>query len=158
MKNKKFTFSSLNAGSVFLRAFFLLLGIMMLAAGFGKLYYYVDFRLMGFDTFGVIEHPATTTVMGGRPLIRYEDALGNIHEFRSRAKTHWFHKPQKGETLRVIYKKQESQSAIVNNVLYYVILPLGFIVVGCFFTLQAVSPKKSYSFLPSTPFGNGARL
>lgn len=142
MKNKKFTFSSLNTDSVFLRAFFLLVGCMMLIAGFSKLYYYLDFRLVGTQTSGIIEHPATTTVLGGRPLIRYEDALGKIHEFRSKAKTHWFSKPQKGEAVSVIYKKQESQRAVVNNLLYYVILPLGFIAVGCYFSFQAVYLKN----------------
>ncbi|WP_163339088.1 hypothetical protein [Desulfopila sp. IMCC35008] len=151
MKNKKFTFSSLNMNSTILRVFHLLVGVMMVITGCSKLYYYVDFRLMGVEIFGVIEHPATTTVLGGRPLIRYEDALGKIHEFRSKAKTHWFTKPQKGEALSIIYKKAESQRAIVNNLLYYVIWPMGFIVVGCFFLFQAIHLKNGLGFLPAIP-------
>ncbi|MFW2365352.1 MAG: hypothetical protein ACN4GW_02995 [Desulforhopalus sp.] len=146
MNNKKCNILSSLIGSTLLRAFFLIVGAMMLTAGFNKLYFYVDFRLTGAKASGMIEHPATTTVLGGRPLIQYEDALGITHEFRSKAKTHWFSKPQKGEVLSVIYIQQDSQRAIVNNPLYYVILPLGFVVAGCFFSLQAVCQR------------NGARL
>jgi hypothetical protein len=151
MKNKKFTFSSQNMDSTLLLVFFLLVGVIMVITGCSKLYYYVDFRLLGVKSSGMIEHPATTTVLGGRPLIRYEDASGKIHEFRSKAKTHWFTKPQKGEVLGIIYKKKETQRAIVNNLLYYIIWPIGFIIVGCFFLFQAMNLINRHGFLLAIP-------
>lgn len=151
MKNRKCTSILLNIDSALFCVFFLFIGVMMIIAGINKLYYYVDLQLVGTETDGVIEHPATTTILGGRPLVRYEDAVGIIHEFRSKAKTHWFSKPRKGETLSVIYDKQESQRMIVNDLLYYVLLPLGFIAAGCFFSFQAVCQRNRYSLHPSTP-------
>jgi len=151
MKNKTLTFARLNKDSAILRVFFLLLGIMMIITGCSKLYYYVDFRLMGVETSGIIEHPATTTVLGGRPLIRYEDGLGETHEFRSKAKTHWFTKPQKGESLSIVYKRIEGQSAIANNLLYYVIGPICFMVIGCFFLFQAIYLKNNFGIFPVRP-------
>lgn len=151
MKNKTFTFSSPHTNSAILRVFFLLVGVMMIITGCSKLYYYVDFRLMSVEVSGIVDHPATTTVLGGRPLIRYEDARGNIHEFRSKAKTHWFTKPQKGETLNILYKKNASQKAIVNDLLYYIFGPIGFIVVGVFFLIQAIHQKNKLGFLSARP-------
>lgn len=144
MKNKIIAFASLNKGAAILRGFFLLVGIMLVITGCSKLYYYVDFRLMGVETSGVIEHPATATVLGGRPLIQYEDDSGTTHEFRSKAKTHWFTKPQKGESLSIVYKRNEQQSAIANNLLYYVFGPMGFMAVGFFFLLQAIHSKNEF--------------
>lgn len=137
---------SLNMDSTFLRLFFILLGGATLLAGCNKLYIYLDFRVSGVEAYGTIEHPATTTVLGGRPLIQYRDAAGIAHEFRSKAKTHWFGKPQQGEIMSVIYEEESSQRAIVNNLLYYVIGPLGFVVVGCFFILKAICIKNDCSF------------
>lgn len=151
MKNKTFTFAPLNKDSAIIRFFFLLVGIMMIIAGCSKLYYYVDFRLMGVESSGTIEHPATTTVLGGRPLIRYKDGLGKTHEFRSKAKTHWFARPQKGESLSIVYKRNEGQSAIANNLLYYVIGPIGFMVAGCFFLIQAICLKNKVDIFPVRP-------
>ncbi len=138
MKKRQGNVLFLDRDSFFFRLLFFIIGSMLLLAGCNKLYFYVGLRLEGTETVGIIEHPATTTVLGGRPLVRYEDVAGKIHEFRSEAKTHWFSKPQKGETLAVIYHNEGSQREIVNNLTYYVFLPLGFIVVGGYFLLLAL--------------------
>ena len=147
MKNRQHNFLFLNRDSFLLRVLFMSVGVMLLIAGLNKLYFYVDLRFVGTETEGIIEHPVTRTVLVGRPLIRYEDATGKTLEFRSKAKTHWFSKPQKGETLSIIYESQGKQREIVNNFLYYVFLPIGFIVVGGYFLLNAlqitVIPRKS---------------
>lgn len=149
MKKRQCYFLFLDRDSFFLRALFLFIGAMLLIAGFSKLFFYVDLRLTGTKTVGIIEHPATTTVLGGRPLVQYEDATGKTHEFRSKVKTHWFSKPQKGETLSVLYDNKGKQREIVNNFVFYVFLPLGFIVVGAYFLLHAF--KSGAGFIQRLP-------
>lgn len=129
---------SFHFGSLFLRGFIFLLGLIVLMAAVNKLYTYCNYRFRGVMVYGVIEHPSSGRDIGGRPLIQYKDASGSMHEFKSKAKTHWFYKPQKGEKIKIFFYENEPQRAIVDNFFYYVFLPLIFFVVGTYCCLKSI--------------------
>ncbi len=107
--------------------------VLLIPAGY-KLLTYCSFRFLGNHTEGIVIHSSSGRDMGGRPFLQYEDGGGSLHEFKSRAKTHWFKRPVLGEKIEVFIDKNDPGTAIVNNLFYYVYLPLLLIVVGgwCF--------------------------
>ncbi len=84
-------------GTFFMRIFVFVLGLIVILPAVNKLYSYCTYRYRGEMVYGIITHPAFSRDLGGRPLIQYTDAKGGVHEFKSRAKTHWFYAPKNGE-------------------------------------------------------------
>ena len=107
------------------------------------LYTYCNYRYFGSMAYGTVSHPFTSRDMGGRALIQYVDTAGEDHEFMSRAKTHLFYAPKKGGKIKIFFHKKEPQKAIVDSLLYYVLLPLVFLAVGCCFFIYAVLGRKN---------------
>jgi hypothetical protein len=99
-------------------------GLFLLVPFSYKLYQYGAFRHDAISAVGVITLPARGMGMGGRPFVEYRDATGTVHELKSIAKTHWFFAPEKGETLRVLFQKDNPDTAIVDSVFHYILLPL----------------------------------
>lgn len=130
-------------GPVSLRVFVFLLGLIMTLAAFNKLYTYCSFRYFGTVAYGIIEHPSASRDLGGRPLIQYLDESGNTHEFKSRAKTHWFKTPERGEKIKVFIHGKEPHKAIVDSLFYYVFLPLIFLACGCYCCGYAIFHRKN---------------
>lgn len=129
-------------GTGFMRIFILLLGLMMLLSALNKLYIYCSYRYLGHMTYGIVDHPSSGRDIGGRPLIQYKDLTGRVHEFKSRAKTHMFYTPQKGEKIKIFIHQSDPQKVIVDNLFYYVFLPLIFLVAGCYCFLHAVFDRN----------------
>lgn len=134
------TFPSID--TLFIRFFILALGLILLLPAVNKLYTYGAYRYHGSVVYGMVDHPSSGRDLGGRPLIRYEDKSGNRHEFKSRAKTHWFHRPAKGERIKIFTHWNKPEQAIVDSLFYYVLLPLIFLVAGCYCCLYAVFERK----------------
>ncbi|MFW2367258.1 MAG: hypothetical protein ACN4GW_12630 [Desulforhopalus sp.] len=126
----------------FMRIFILLLGLMMVLPALNKLYIYCSYRYLGHMTYGIIDHPSSGRDIGGRPLIQYNDLTGSVHEFKSRAKTHLFYTPQKGEKIKIFIHQSDPQKAIVDNLFHYVFMPIIFLAAGCYCCLHAVLDRN----------------
>lgn len=129
-------------GGIITRLFIFSLGIIMIIPALNQLYTYGNYIFWGDSTYGVIDHPASSRDIGGRPLIRYEDMTGSIHEFKSRAKTHLFFTPQRGEKIKILIAGDDSRKAIVNNLFHYLVLPLIFLVAGGYCCLYVLRGRK----------------
>jgi hypothetical protein len=129
-------------GTVFLRIFIFLLGLIMAVPAVNILYTYYNYRCQGEVTYGIVDHPSSGRGLGGRPLIQYEDSFGKVHEFKSKAKTHWFRTPKKGERIKVFFDKNEPQKAIADSLIYYLLLPLIFFATGCYCCIYVVFLHK----------------
>jgi hypothetical protein len=134
--------SSSTIGTLFTRIFIFLLGLLMTLAALNKIYIYCSHRFLGNTAYGVIEHPASSRDIGGRPLIQYKDTSGNLHEFKSKAKTHWFQTPKKGEKIRVFFDKNKPDKAIVDSFTYYLFLPIIFLAAGCYCCIYGIFQYK----------------
>lgn len=117
-------------GEILSRLFLLFIGLIVLIPAVHKLHVYYSLYIFGTRTSGTVSHPFSGRDWGGRPLVQYEDGDGNIHEFKSRAKTHWFKQPVKGESIELFFDKEDPRKAIVNNFFYYVFLPILFVLAG----------------------------
>ncbi len=131
-------------GPIFIRIFIFLLGLMMVLTAINKLSIYFQHRYLGRMTYGIIDHPSSSRDFGGRPLIRYESALGEVYEFKSRAKTHWFITPKKGERVKIFFNEKKPQNAIVDNLFYYCFIPLIFLAAGGYCCIYAIFYHKEY--------------
>ena len=125
-------------GKIITQLFCLAIGLICLVPSIHQLCMYSMFRYRSVAVYGVIEHPSAGRDMGGRPLVRYVDHLGAVHEFKSRAKTHWFARPREGERIRVFYVKQQPQSAKVDSLFHYILFPLGIGAAGGYGCYRAV--------------------
>lgn len=136
---------STSFGTVFVRVFMFILGLMVALPALNTLSTYCNYRFLGSMTYGVIDHPSSGRDFGGRPLIQYVDMAGSSHEFKSRAKTHVFQTPKKGEKIKIFIHKSDPQKAIVDSLFYYVLLPLIFLAAGCYCCLSSLFGRKSMS-------------
>jgi len=126
------------AGEVFTRLLMAAVGLMMLVPAINKLHIYSSLILFGNHADGIVVYSSSGRDWGGRPLLQYRDEQNIIHEFKSRAKTHWFKKPIKGEIVEIFFDKKTPDKAIVNNFYYYVFLPLLFAAVGCYCCFKSI--------------------
>ena len=143
MDTRKYSMPSSIIGTISLRIFIFLLGLIMALPAVNLLYTYYKYRCQGEVTYGIVDHPSSDRGLGGRPLIQYKDFLGEVHEFKSKAKTHWFYTPKKGEKIKVFFDKNEPQRAIVDSLCYYFFLPLIFLTAGCCFFMYAILGRKN---------------
>ena len=125
-------------GNLGTRLTILFLGLLLLLPPAYKLYIYCEFRCHAVSVDGIIIDSSRGRDLGGRPFVEYKDLLGNTYERKSKAKTHWLFAPKVGEKIKVFYKKDAPDVAIVEGLFHYVFLPLLFIAVGscllfCFF-------------------------
>lgn len=115
------------------RLIILSLGLLFLLPSAYKLYTYCEFHFHAVSVDGVIIDPSRGRDWGSRPFVEYKDSLGNLHERKSKAKTHWFFAAKVGEKIRVLYDTRDPDIAIVDSRFYYIILPLFFVATGvCF--------------------------
>ena len=133
-------------GSSFTRIFILLLGLMVVLPALNKLYTYCTYRYLGSMAYGIIDHPSSGRDIGGRPLIQYKDSSGSVHEFKSRAKTHWLYTPQKGEKVKVFMHRSGPHKVIVDNLFHYVFLPLILLVAGLYCCLYAIFGRNGLAW------------
>jgi hypothetical protein len=117
-------------GNVITQLVVLSLGLLFFIPSAYNIYSYCLFRTQAITVQGVIEDPLQGKDWGGRPFIEYRDLQGNTHGFKTRAKTHWFRTPEKGETLTVYFSEDDPQNAMTDSPFHYVILPLFFGVMG----------------------------
>lgn len=132
-------------GTIVFRIFIFLLGVIMVLPALNMLYTYCNYRYLGSIAYGTIDHPSSGRDLGGRPLIKYLDKVGNVHEFKSKAKTHWFASPERGEKIKVFIHGSDMQKAIVDSLFHYVLLPLVFLAAGLYICLYAIFNRKGLS-------------
>lgn len=94
-------------GPISMRIFIFLLGLMMVLTAINKLYSYLQYRYRGNMAYGIIDHPSASRDFGGRPLVQYESASGEVYELKSEAKTHWFRTPRKGERVKIFFDEMK---------------------------------------------------
>lgn len=124
------TMRSQKIGNLFTKGFTLMIGFLLLLPSASKVYSYCLFRSQSVGVNGIIEKPLWGGGLGGKPLIKYTDHLGETHHFRSRAKTHWFFAPRTGEEITVFYLAQDPETAMVDSMFYHLFLPLFIVVTG----------------------------
>ena len=117
-------------GNLITKTFTLMMGFILLIPSAYKVYTYCIFRSQSVAVNGIIEKPLCGGGLGGRPLIEYKDLQGKSHSFKSKAKTHLFYAPQKGEEIKVFYLQHDPEIVTVDRVLYHLFLPLFFVVIG----------------------------
>ena len=117
-------------GNLMTQALMLAFGLMLLLPCSYKLYTYGIFRGQATAVNGIIDKPARGMEMGSRPFVEYRDHQGNVYYLKSKAKTHWFYAPVKGEKIKVFYLQKDPKTAMVDSLFYYVFLPLGFMAIG----------------------------
>jgi len=118
-------------GNMFTKGFTLMIGLLLMLPSAYKVYSYCLFRSQSVVVNGIIDKPLWGGGgFGGRPLITYTDLQGKTHEFRSKAKTHWFFAPRTGEEITVFYLAQDPKTAMVDSMFYHLFLPLFFVVTG----------------------------
>ena len=120
-------------GNLATKLLILSLGLLFLLPPAYKLYTYCAFRCRAISIDGIIIHSSRGRDLGSRPFVEYKDLLGNLHERKSKAKTHWFFAPKVGEKIKVLYDKRNPDVAIVDSTFYYIFLPLFFIAIGACF-------------------------
>lgn len=125
-------------GGIAVNLFVLCLGLIVLIPAANTFFTYLSYRSAGTFTHGTIIHASASRDLGGRPLIQYHDDLGGLHEFKSKAKTHWFKRPKVGEKIGVFFSGENGDNAIVNNYFHYVFLPLLFVLAGCYCCLKSI--------------------
>ena len=131
------------AGEILTRVLLVIIGLIILIPAANKLATYCSYRFFGTHTYGIVSHSSSGRDLGGRPLVQYKDDVSGLHEFKSRAKTHWFKRPVVGEKIEIFIDKNEPGNAIVNDLFYYVLLPVVFILAGfyCFWRGIIFKPK-----------------
>jgi len=117
-------------GNCMTRLLMLFFGLILLVPCAYKLYAYSVFRSQTIAVYGIVDKPARGMEMGSRPFVEYKDLAGNVHYIKSKAKTHWFYAPEKGEKIRVFYLEKDPKTAMVDSLFHYIILPLGFMAIG----------------------------
>lgn len=117
-------------GNLAAKAFVLLLGLVLFSFSGYKLVDYAVFRMNAVAVDGVVAKPMGGRSLGARPLVAFTDRDGNVHEFRTRAKTSYFSHPKKGDKIRVLYSAGNPDIAIADRLLYHVLFPLVFCVLG----------------------------
>lgn len=122
--------NSQSIGDLAAKSLALVVGLMLLLPSGYKLYSYCIFRYQSVAVTGTVENPMRGRDLGSRPLIVYKDLQGNVHEFKTRAKTHWFFAPQKGEPITVFVDERDPQIAMVDSRFHYLFLPLFFFLTG----------------------------
>ena len=120
-------------GNLATKLLILSLGLLFLLPPAYKLYTYCAFRCRAISIDGIIIHSSRGRDLGSRSFVGYKDFLGNLHERKSKAKTHWFFAPKVGEKIKVLYDKRNPDVAIVDSTFYYIFLPLFFIAIGACF-------------------------
>ncbi|RLB84670.1 MAG: hypothetical protein DRH26_18990 [Deltaproteobacteria bacterium] len=128
-------------GNLMTRLLMLFFGLVLLVPCAYKLYAYGIFRDQAIAVSGVIDKPARGLEMGSRPFVEYEDLQGNVYYIKSKAKTHWFYAPVKGEKIRLFYLEKDPGAATVDSLFYYVLLPMGFMAVGGAIVVQVFKQK-----------------
>ena len=133
-------------GEILTRIVLVIVGLIMFIPAANKLSTYCSLRFFGTNTDGIVTHSSSSRDLGGRPLIQYSDGEGGIYEFKSKAKTHWFKRPAVGEKIDVFFDKNNPTMVVVNNLFYYVFLPLIFIIAGsycCYKSLRLHHSRKT---------------
>lgn len=134
--------SSLIFSRVFVRLIILFIGLIIIVPAANTLFTYGKYRYLGIEAWGIIDHPSSSRDFGGRPLIQYRDGDQKLHEFKSKAKTHWFKTPKKGERINIFIHRDEPGRAIVNNLFHYVLLPLVFLFAGGYCCLYSFTGQR----------------
>jgi hypothetical protein len=117
-------------GNLVTMLFMALLGFLFLVPATYKLYNYCRFRTHSVAVYGIIDKASRGRDWGARPLVQYEDFQGNVYEIKSKAKTHWFIAPKKGERIKVLFLAQNPENAIVDSLFHYIVFPVLLMAVG----------------------------
>lgn len=117
----------------------LFLGSILLVPSAYQLYTYEQFLCNAVPGTGVVDKPMSGSDLGGRPFVQFRDLQGQVFGFKTKAKTHWFFAPQKGEKINILFLPEKPETVIVDNKFHYLVLPLVFFLIGgavCFYALR----------------------
>lgn len=131
------------SGTILSRTLMFFIGLVVAVPALNTLHTYFSYRLHGKLAYGIIDHPSASRDIGGRPLVEYTDSSGTRHEFKTRAKTHWFVNPQKGEEVRIYISGDDPGQAIADNLFHYVFLPLLLLGTSCCCWQYAIFDKST---------------
>ncbi len=119
-----------NSANLFLRSFVFLLGLIIIVPTMYKVYHYTTLRMHCSLTYGWVSRTGQGQYLGSRPYVTFSDANGVIHEVRSNVNYYFLFAPQIGKKLRVFYRESEPESALVDNWVHYILLPVIFLCLG----------------------------
>ena len=125
-------------GNLATNAFMLVLGLLLFIPAAQRMWVYASFYTNAVSVMGSVDKPSSGAGFGGRPLISYQDLSGAVHVFKSRVKTHFFMAPRKNEQVRVLFLESDPDQAMVDSSFHYILLPLGFLLIGAGVVLLAL--------------------
>ena len=109
----------------------LVLGLMVCLPSAYRIYHYLKFRHSAVAVYGVVDKPcAGGSGFGATPLVEFQDREGRRHVIKSQVKTHFFVAARKGEPIKVLFSAQAPETALVDSLFHYIMLPLIFAVIG----------------------------
>lgn len=136
----------------------LLMGLFILIPFAYKFYTYCAFRYHAVTTQGVIADPLQGGDWGGRPYVEYQTPEGRTFGFKTKAKTHWFFAPGKGEKVGVFYLEADPKTAIVDSLFHYIILPLALCALGAALVMGALKNMRDGEGRPCRQFTSKVSL
>lgn len=97
------------------------------------MYDYIVKRSMAIQSEAIVmTDPIIGSDLACRPMVRYTDHRGNSYEHKSRINFYWILAPQKGDHLTIYYRKDAPDEAFIDNLYYYIVLPLQLFMMGAF--------------------------
>lgn len=125
-------------GNLFSNLLIISIGLLFLIPPSIKLINYCSFRLNSVCTEGVVVKEGMGRFTGSKPFVEYFDNKGEFHEFKSEVNFHWFFSPKRNEKLEILYLKESTDVAIINNSFHYIILPFLMIAIGLAVLLRII--------------------
>lgn len=115
---------------LFLKGLVLLLGIIIIMPTLYKAVNYTAMRLQSRLVYGTVSRIGQGQYLGSRPYVTFTGVNGKTYEVRSAVNYYFLFAPQLGDRVRVFYKESDPESALVDNWVHYILLPLVFLGVG----------------------------
>ena len=125
--------------NLFPQLLMIFLGSILLVPSGYQLYAYGRFLCNAVPGTVIVDKPMSGSDLGGRPFVQFRDLQGQVFGFKTKAKTHWFFAPQKGEKINILFLPEKPDTAIVDNKFHYLVLPLVFVLIGgavCFYAIR----------------------
>lgn len=123
--------------ALFLKGFVLLLGLVIIIPTLSKFLHYATVRLHCTHVYGSVTRTGHGQYLGSKPYVTFKDGKGDVYEVRSAVNYYFLFAPKRGDRLRVYYSASDPQSALVDNWVHYLLLPLVFLSIG-FFLIYSV--------------------
>ncbi len=108
------------------------LGLVIFIPSFYKLSVFSFHHFRSAAISGEVIDQGMGRTFGCRPLIQYTDSDGAIQEFKTRIIYHFLVCPEKGERVKILYRKGMPDKTIVASYFHHIFLSSVFIMIGLY--------------------------